>query len=202
MDDFIRDGSIADVGANNSDENREEDGVNDIHNEDGVGGEGDGDDDVAWEFYKACRGQDLALAQLWVAGGRLLIPRLQNAVMSAWHELWTTDDRTCSTSWISYAYQHTSMGSPLRNLAVDQLAYAVTPSAIKARSDDLPREMLVDLVLVFSRAVAPIPIPAWDKEYEKDSSDAVLNKTFMVQRKLRYSCTRSWRNYLVPENEG
>jgi hypothetical protein len=83
--------------------------------------EGDDDDDIPPELYDAWRAQDLDLAQLWVAGDRLLMPRLQNAVIMAWHELWTsdTDDRVASTSWVQYAYEHTCVGSPLRNLAVD-----------------------------------------------------------------------------------
>ncbi len=35
------------------------------------------------------RARDLDLAQLWVAGDRLLITGLQNAVMWAWDEIWT-----------------------------------------------------------------------------------------------------------------
>ncbi|KAE9374854.1 hypothetical protein N431DRAFT_372796, partial [Stipitochalara longipes BDJ] len=78
-------------------------------------------------LIKAWRDQDLDLAQLWVIGDRLLIPRLQNAVMMAWHSLWTDPDtdRHCSTKWVRYAYEHTCEGSPLRNLAVDQLMYSV-----------------------------------------------------------------------------
>ena len=55
-------------------------------------GEDNEDDEIPHELDKAWRAQDLDLAQLWVAGDQLLIPRLQNAVILAWHELWTNVD--------------------------------------------------------------------------------------------------------------
>ncbi|KAE9374856.1 hypothetical protein N431DRAFT_481996 [Stipitochalara longipes BDJ] len=152
---------------------------------------------------EAERVQDLDFAQLWVAGDRLLMPRLQNAVILAWHELWTdhNNNRGCTTSWLNYAYEHTCVESPLRNLVIDQLAYSLEPSDIKRHSDEISREILIDLTLVYSEAVWPIGTEdddfeeAWAPEYsEKDPGS-------MAELKYRYRCTRTWRSYLVPEDE-
>ena len=55
---------------------------------------------ISAEVKEACEAQDLALAQLWITADRLLIPRLQNEVMVAFHQLWEDDNnhRACSTS--------------------------------------------------------------------------------------------------------
>lgn len=162
---------------------------------------GDGDDGISPDLYNAWRTQDLDLAQLWVAGDRLLMPRLQNAVIMAWHELWTNDadDRGPSTSWIHYAYEHTCVGSPLRNLAVDQVAFSLEPYEIKKYPDDLPREMLFDLTLIYSKAVNPIV--SGDDDFEVIFGEEDWEKRgMMTKMKLRYSCTRTWRSYLVPED--
>jgi len=192
--DLIRNDSVADVGASDSDGNREEDGADDEHNEDAVDSEDEGDD-IPYELYEAWRDQELAFVQLWVAGDRLLIPSLQNAVMLTWHELWAKDvKRVTTTSWLSYAYQHTCAGSSLRNLAVDVFTYNVDSSYIEERADEFPREMLVDLVLAYSKAVDPILPQAGDEISPKET-------LLMVSAKYRYQCIRTWRSYLVPENE-
>jgi hypothetical protein len=89
----------------------------------------------------------------------------------------------------------------LRNLAVDQLAYSVNPDDIKKRAEELPREMLIDLTLVYSEAVWPIDEEDDDfqKEWARDYSEERPGS--MAKTRYRYRCTRTWRNYLVPEGE-
>lgn len=130
------------------------------------------------------------------------MPRLQNAVMSTWHELWRTkdEDRQCTTAWFKYAYEHTCEGSPLRNVAVDQLAYSMYPEDIQEWKDEIPRELLIDLALAYSKAVWPILDDdddfqeAWRSEYLEVVPGSLADSRY------RYRCTRTWRSYLVPED--
>jgi len=160
------------------------------------------DDQENDKLKEAWRAQDLDLAQLWVAGDRLLIPRLQNEVMLAWHALWTEgkDTRLCSTSWVSFAYTHTCKESPLRHLAVDQHAYNIHPDDITKYTEELPREMLLDLFFTYSRAVLPINDSAVD--YVPGSNDILDGVLLLMEtERYQYRCTRNWRGYLVPEDE-
>ena len=164
--------------------------------------EEDEEEEVSTELVEAWRAQDLDLAQLWVADDRLFIPSLQNTVTLAWYKLWYSNGkRGCSTSWFNYAYEHTCVGSHLRNLAVDQLAYSVGPDEIKKRAEELPREMLIDLTLVYSEAVWPIGKEHDDlqKKFAREYSEERPGS--MAPKGYRYRCTRTWRNYLVPEDE-
>lgn len=168
----------------------------------GPGSGSDGNDGNKEDKEEARRAQDLDLAQLWVVGDRLFIPSLQNAVILAWYKLWHSNDgRSCSTSWINYAYEHTCVGSHLRNLAVDELAYPVNPDEIKKHAEELPREMLIDLTLVYSKAVWPIDE---EDDFQKEWAGEYSDKRPGSMRRIghRYRCTRTWRNYLVPEDEG
>jgi hypothetical protein len=119
--------------------------------------------------------------------------------MYAWDAVWSnvTDERYCSTSWFHYAYDHTSAGSALRNLAVDQSAYYVDAYDMKPCRQVFPHEMLFDLVLVYNKAVLHI-LPG-----DKVNQDLVPHEEFSKQPLMdfeRYSCTRTYRSYLVPEN--
>jgi hypothetical protein len=160
------------------------------------------EDDHATLQLEAYRAQDLNFAQLWVAADQLLIPRLQNAVILAWNDLWHgDDDRLSTTSWLNYAYRHTSVGSPLRNLAVDQFVFEVGPEDIEACVDELPREMLFDMAMVSTKSISRIFI--YDKEYRKKWDDEYCDSDpgSLREGKYRYRCTRTWRSYIVPENE-
>jgi hypothetical protein len=78
--------------------------------------------------------------------------------MYAWDAVWSnvTDERYCSTSLFYYAYDHTSAGSALRNLAVDQSEYYVDTYDMEPCRQEFPHEMLFDLMLVYKKAVLPI----------------------------------------------
>jgi len=75
----------------------------------------------------------------------------------AWHKVWTdiTSSRKCSTKWVEYAYEQTCEGSPLRNLAVDQLMYSTPEYLLESRPKELPHALLHDMVVAYSRAVQP-----------------------------------------------
>jgi hypothetical protein len=167
-----------------------------------VDGEGEGERGGMEDrlLAKAWIAQDFDLAQLWVAGDRLLIRGLQNDVMWAYHQLWSDEltRRTCSTRMMRYVYQHTCVGSPLRGMLVDQVAYTMGFENIKAHQSDLPREMLVDLVLTYSTAIAGVEGP-YDRPLLPKKSLPKEGPT-MEHRKWQYSRTRTWRNHLVPED--
>jgi BTB/POZ domain len=165
-------------------------------------GDKEEDDSGPSPFEAAWAAQDLHMAQLWVAGDRLLIPRLQNFVMYAWHDQFMKDGgkiRSLSTDWLSYAYQHTCPGSPLRNMAVDRYAYDVNPRTIAKQQVKLPREMLVDLVLVFTEAVWPTHEKSSDDDSKRSSRILPEDSPLFMKRKPRYRCSRIWRSYLVPD---
>jgi hypothetical protein len=162
------------------------------------------EEEAPTELKEVWRAQDLDLAQLWVAGDRLFIPGLQNAVILTWDNLWYSNDgRRCSTSWFNYAYEHTCVGSHLRNLAVDQLAYSVNPNVIKKRAEELPREMLIDLTLVYSEAIWPIDPE--DDVFRRSGRASIWKRPGNISKTgyqfERFQCTRTWRDYLVPEDE-
>ncbi|KAN0103457.1 hypothetical protein V8E51_011770 [Hyaloscypha variabilis] len=165
--------------------------------------DGEEDDHATLQLNEAYRAQDLNFAQLWVAGDRLLIPRLQNAVVLAWNQLWNCDDddRVCTTSWLKYAYEHTTVGSPLRNIAVDKLVFEFRASDIKASADELPREILVDMAMVTANSICAIPPKS--KYYQKEWADEYSegDAGCLTDAKYRYRCMRNWRSYMVPENE-
>lgn len=172
---------------------------------------------------EAWRKQDLHLAQLWTIGDRLLVPRLQNEVMRAWHELWTGDNkgRCCSTGWVAYAYQHTCEGSPLRNLAVDQLMYRVQAGVLaKLTEEELPFALLLDVVVAYKSALHRISSDDFEYDDHYNSSDDSEDSSsstdeepeipwkarepkaplLMEEERYRYRFTRTWRKYLVRED--
>jgi hypothetical protein len=158
---------------------------------------------VTSELEAAWSAQDLALVQLWVAADRLLMPRLQNAVLLTLDNLWNNpeDERHSTTGCLSYAYDHTSIESPLRSMVVDQFAFVTAPRRISERPDDIPREMLIDLALVLTDAV--LPLSSEDAEYQHASPVRGLAKEIkpMIGQHHRYVCRREWRSYLVPEDK-
>lgn len=176
--------------------------------DDSVAGHKDGETaakevEVTPEPEAAWASQDLGLVQLWVTADRLLIPRLQNAVMLTLDDLWNNpeDERHSTTGCLSYVYEHTSIGSPLRSMVVDQFAYVAVPRRISEHPDDLPREMLVDLALVLTNAV--LPMYSEDEEYLHASPVQGLPKEIkpMIGQHYRYVCRREWRSYLVSEDK-
>jgi hypothetical protein len=108
------------------------------------------------EIEKLLAAQDLDLVQLWVVADKLLIRPLQNAVIAVLEDFWEQPYARRArrpTSWIQYVYDHTSVGSPLRDFAVDVCAYNVTPEGFAKAPDDFPKEVLLDMAIVLSKAM-------------------------------------------------
>ncbi|KAL2068337.1 hypothetical protein VTL71DRAFT_16435 [Oculimacula yallundae] len=86
--------------------------------------------------------QDMNLIQLWILADRLLIPKLQNQIIS---QLTKMGCDYWSTHWINYLYEHTGSGSPLRSFAIDLCLYTVPDGYIQAYPGDFPPAMLREL---------------------------------------------------------
>ncbi len=83
-----------------------------------------------------------------------------------------------TTSWIQYVYEHTSVGSPLRNFAADLCAYKVSPERFAEAPDDFPKEVLLDMAIVLSKAVQTFApdddddaAGDWDTDSEEEDED-------------------------------
>lgn len=214
------------------------------------------------EIEKLWADQDINLIQLWIVADKLLIRPLQNAVINVLEEFWEEPfvrHGGPSTSWIPYAYEHTTVGSPLRNFATDICAYKISPEGFAAHPDDFPKEVLLDMAMVLSKAVsiwrhddvtnsddeeeehsddlisdsdedeeegegvagsATIVVAAAnnnnadegegedsDQEMDDDGEDGIWlddeDEYFIgdVPELPRYQCHRTWRTYLVAEEE-
>ncbi|KAE9374852.1 hypothetical protein N431DRAFT_222563 [Stipitochalara longipes BDJ] len=126
----------------------------DIFKEDDLDCENNEDDP---EIEKLWVEQDLSLIQLWIVADKLLIRPLQNAVINVLEEFWEEPfirHGGPSTAWIPYAYEHTTVGSPLRNFAADICAYKISPEGFASHPEDFPKEVLLDMAMVLSKAVS------------------------------------------------
>jgi hypothetical protein len=126
----------------------------DVFKEDDLECENDEDDPGIEKLWVD---QDLNLIQLWIVADKLLIRPLQNAVINVLEEFWEEPfvrHGGPSTSWIPYAYEHTTVGSPLRNFAADICAYKISPEGFAAHSEDFPKEVLLDMAMILSKAVS------------------------------------------------
>ncbi|KAE9374840.1 hypothetical protein N431DRAFT_336028 [Stipitochalara longipes BDJ] len=139
----------------------------------------------ATEIVKNFEARDLDMAQLWLLAEKLKIPRLQNAVMKRFWEIFEIqgekhDGKFWSTNWIPYIYEkgRTAPDSPLRHLAVDFVLYEVYVDWPAAHPGHLPHQMLLEL----SSRVSLVPV-------EDDMTDR------------EFIHTRVDRNYMVAEEE-
>ena len=131
------------------------------------------------EIEKLWADQDLDLVQLWIVADKLLIRPLQNAVINVLEDFWEEPfvrHGGPSTSWIPYAYEHTTAGSPLRNFAIDICAYKISAEGFAAHPEDFPKEVLLDMAIVLSKAVSiwrHDDITNSDDEEEEHSDDLI-----------------------------
>ncbi|CZR51105.1 uncharacterized protein PAC_00980 [Phialocephala subalpina] len=96
-------------------------------------------------------GEDLALAELWILADKLLIPSLQNLLVTRMVRIENRYKKAPSETF-NYVYENTAAGSTLRDLAVHKCA-RLTPRAVVIRqtSDLIPKQLLVDLLLPYRR---------------------------------------------------
>jgi hypothetical protein len=134
--------------------------------------------------------QEIDFIHLWVLADRLLISSLQNAIVRELEMMWDLRvDRAVGTSWVPYAYEHTSVDSPLRALTLDHCAYDLQSETFHEYPADFPREMLLDLAKLMTSALLGLT------SYERDENG--LNN----EKRPKYKFKRAWRSYLVPERE-
>jgi hypothetical protein len=126
-----------------------------------------------WELYSEdhdarCEKETISRIELWVLAGKLLIPQLQNEVMT----LLRSVGRTCIDPFglhVDYIYQNTAKTSPLRRFVVNLIAWTAPSSEYKDYHQLYPHEFLLDLVTVFSAAVPPKT--AANKRHRLDDTD-------------------------------
>lgn len=86
-----------------------------------------------------------ALTRLWVLAEKILIPHLQNQVLTNFDE-YRKSIHNISTSEIPFIYENTKVGSPLRTLIVNHCAWYIKSSMFLDYPTYFPQEMLLDLL--------------------------------------------------------
>jgi hypothetical protein len=94
-----------------------------------------------------------ALHQLWVLADKLLIPRLQNAVLRYLIQIRDLA-KIVPTSTISYVYMNTAPSSPLRRFVADYCASKLGIERLQASPETFLKEMLLDLAIVWGTALS------------------------------------------------
>lgn len=110
------------------------------------------DETESTEEWKEQKDQSMALFELWVLAEKLLIPRLQNLVIT---ELLARSNQRgkAATFGFRYFYENTSAGSPLRLLLVDQCAGHLRVTGYAEMQTCFPQEMLIDIMTVMAKAM-------------------------------------------------
>lgn len=105
------------------------------------------------DHQKRCSEQSMTLLELWVLADSFKIRELQSEVME--HLLRT--ERACGTlspENLHFVYDKTPEGSALRRFVVDKVTWGIDDAEyFKQHASRFPPEMLVDLVVNFSKAV-------------------------------------------------
>ncbi|KAK0126628.1 hypothetical protein ONS95_008214 [Cadophora gregata] len=87
---------------------------------------------------------DMKLFRLWVLADRLLIPRLQNAVMSKLYKMEEIFLETIDKNNLGYIYNNTAKGGSLRQLVLQQFVLLDDPIRVFSKGTGLfPKEMLI-----------------------------------------------------------
>jgi hypothetical protein len=98
--------------------------------------------------------------RLWILAGKLELPRLQNDTLDRLEHL-SSSERVVATSQIPYVYRNTPLGSALRKYFVDSCARNLNGRGF-AVAGDFPKQMLLDLSVVFSGYLEGKELPARD----------------------------------------
>ncbi|TVY35533.1 hypothetical protein LOCC1_G005521 [Lachnellula occidentalis] len=98
----------------------------------------------------ALKAQGNALAELWVLADFLLIPRLQNAVLSAIVSVRRSHHSLYMGSW-EYVCAHTAPDSAIRRLLAHQVAFYLDADVFEAKKGEMGKELLGDIGLALMR---------------------------------------------------
>ena len=89
----------------------------------------------------------MKLMKLWVLGDKLLMPKLQNQVVVVIIKMWELGKcHLESTSWISYIWDQTMVGSPIRRFVRAHVIYCTRKTHCFQHSGDLPQDLLMDML--------------------------------------------------------
>lgn len=110
--------------------------------------------------------EDMALAELWVLGDKLLIPRLQNYTIRLIEQRGEST-RTIAIRPFQYIWDDTALESPLRRFAVEQCRYDIQSCCFLDRNlvDSFPRGMLLEVASI-----------AGDKEVLDDDGKRIMSR--------------------------
>jgi hypothetical protein len=101
------------------------------------------------------------LLKFWILAARVFVPELQNVTLQGIFEY----KGGMSCDWVLYVYNHTTPGSPLRKLMIDQVLvrrFSVECLIATFEEDlaDLPKELLADIVVAQKKLLTPAQMPA------------------------------------------
>ncbi len=90
----------------------------------------------------------LKLLKLWTLGDKLLMPELQNEVMTAITEMWGLGQcHLRSTSWIPYIWEYPIAGSPIHRFVSSHVICWVKKDHCLQHYQDFPPELLMDVLI-------------------------------------------------------
>ncbi|KAH7363881.1 hypothetical protein BKA65DRAFT_472250 [Rhexocercosporidium sp. MPI-PUGE-AT-0058] len=103
---------------------------------------------------KHLNSQSRAMVELWVLCERLLIPRLQNEIITEIERV-RKHTQVISISNLKYVYENTPSDSPLRRVHVDYcVAHCISSISYSKYPDRYPQEMLLDMVKRFTKVIS------------------------------------------------
>ena len=95
----------------------------------------------------------MVLAELWVLGDKLLIPRLQNAAIQEL-ERRRAIVKYSPTRCCNYVWSNTKEGAPLRQYFLRLCAWKLEPTWFRNHSKQFSKQMLIDLVEMIQTSVS------------------------------------------------
>lgn len=91
---------------------------------------------------------NLTLIQLYMLADKLLIPRLQNAIIKVMHQH-ARENKLVLVETLGYVYEETEKGSLLRRFILDLCACYMPPESYSECPDLVPKEMLLELAAAY-----------------------------------------------------
>jgi hypothetical protein len=93
--------------------------------------------------------ENQSLAELWVLGDKLGIPKLQNLTIEIMWKIKGVTNRIPTQSF-KYIYKNTCPASALRRYVVDSCAFRLNSKGFSKSSHDFPHEMFADIITLYS----------------------------------------------------
>jgi hypothetical protein len=92
------------------------------------------------------------LAELWVLADKLLVPGLQNGALKGLQKVHEMTNKI-HVSTLSYVYENTAFGSPLRRYFAASFAGHLSPKLLQESPEKFPLQMVFDLAVIWGNVL-------------------------------------------------